>query len=64
MSEHDSDPMGVETPEDDALEQHTPVRDELGDDQREWTIQVPFDANEADATEQDRLVELDEDDYR
>jgi hypothetical protein len=61
MTEHESDPVGVETPEDDAMEQHTPVRD---NDEPEWTIQVPFDADEADATEQVRLVELDEDDYR
>jgi hypothetical protein len=61
MSEHDPDPVGVETPEADAKEQHTPVRDY---EQQEWRIQMPFDADEADATDQERLVELDEDDYR
>jgi hypothetical protein len=67
MSEQDAEAMGVETPESDAAEQHTPVRDddELRDDERlRWTMQVPFDVDEADAAEQTRLVELDEDDYR
>ncbi|HEY7486285.1 MAG TPA: hypothetical protein VH912_17600 [Streptosporangiaceae bacterium] len=61
MSEQDAEPVGVETPEADAAEQHTPLTQE---EQPRWTIQVPFDADEADAAEQDRLVELDEDDYR
>jgi hypothetical protein len=63
MSENNAEPVGLETPEDDAMEQHTSVREEEQNDQT-WTIQLPFDANEADATEQERLVELDEDDYR
>ena len=54
--------LDMETPEDDALEQHqelmadepvTPVRHE-----------VPFDVNEADAAEQERAVGFDDDDYR
>jgi hypothetical protein len=65
MSEQDAEAMGLETPEGDALEQHTPLRDDESDDERvRWTAQVPFDVNEADAAEQKRLVELDEDDYR
>ena len=64
MSEQDAEAMGLETPEGDAMEQHTPLRDDESDNERVWTAQVPFDADEADATEQKRLVELDEDDYR
>jgi hypothetical protein len=65
MSEQDAEAMGVETPEGDAVEQHTPLRDDESENERlEWTAQVPFDADEADAAEQKRLVELDEDDYR
>ena len=66
MSEQDAEAMGLETPEGDAVEQHTSVRagDEGGEDRLEWSAQLPFDANEADAAEQKRLVELDEDDYR
>ena len=65
MSEQEGEAISLETPEGDAVEQHTPVRDYERDDERlEWSIQVPFDVNEADAAEQTRLVELDEDDYR
>jgi pyruvate/2-oxoglutarate dehydrogenase complex dihydrolipoamide dehydrogenase (E3) component len=55
--------MSIETPEDDALEQHQ----ELVADE-ESVIQgprsVPFEVNEADAAEQDRSVGFDDDDYR
>jgi hypothetical protein len=61
MSDNSTEPMGLETPEDDAAEQHTPLR---RDDETEWTIRLPLDADEADAAEQGRPVELDEDDYR
>jgi hypothetical protein len=65
MSEQNAEPMGLETPEGDAVEQHTPLRDGESEDERiEWTAQAPIDADEADAAEQKRLVELDEDDYR
>ncbi|HZB30024.1 MAG TPA: hypothetical protein VE465_07645 [Streptosporangiaceae bacterium] len=64
MSEQDAEAMGLETPEGDAVEQHTPLRDEPEDERARWTAQIPFDVNEADAAEQKRLVELDEDDYR
>jgi hypothetical protein len=66
MSERDAEAMGVETPEGDAVEQHTPLRaeDPADDERLEWSAQMPFDADEADAAEQKRLVELDEDDYR
>jgi hypothetical protein len=49
-----------EAPVPDAVEQHTPLLDEENPEPR----QIPLDASEADATDQDRLVELDEDDYR
>ena len=54
---------GMETPLDDALEQQRDVveTDEEPDEQR---TELPFDANEADAAEQERTVEDDEDDYR
>ena len=53
----------METPSDDALEQQRDVveTDEEPDEQRP---ELPFDANEADAAEQERTVEDDEDDYR
>jgi pyruvate/2-oxoglutarate dehydrogenase complex dihydrolipoamide dehydrogenase (E3) component len=55
--------MSIETPEDDALEQHQ----ELVPDE-ESVIRgprsVPFEVNEADAAEQDRSVGFDDDDYR
>ena len=54
---------GMETPLDDALEQQRDVveTDEEPDEQRS---ELPFDANEADAAEQERTVQDDEDDYR
>jgi len=55
--------MDIEKPLDDALEQERDVveTDEEPDEQRP---ELPFDANEADAVEQERAVEDDEDDYR
>ena len=54
---------GMETPSDDALEQERDLveTDEEQDGQRP---ELPFDANEADAAEQERAVDDDEDDYR
>ncbi|GIH77428.1 hypothetical protein [Planobispora longispora] len=49
-----------ETPEADAAEQHRGVR--AGSPS--WPDQIPFDADPADAADQNRVVELDEDDYR
>lgn len=52
--------MDIEAPEADAVEQHTPVRDaENGN-----AGSVPLETDEADAADQRRVVELDEDDYR
>ena len=54
--------LGMETPEDDALEQHREVvaDDTVAGARRE----VPFDVDEADAAEQARAVGFDDDDYR
>lgn len=56
----EEDAMGIESPEADTVEQHTPLKSENDD----RLGSVPFDVDEADAAEQSRVVELDEDDYR
>jgi dihydrolipoamide dehydrogenase len=54
--------LDIETPEDDAIEQHQEViPDETVVSVRR---EVPFDVNEADVAEQDRAVGYDDDDYR
>ena len=54
--------LDMETPEDDAIEQHQDVvADEAVATARR---EVPFDVNEADAAEQERAVGFDDDDYR
>lgn len=50
----------IEAPVADAVEQHTPVRN--ADDGN--YASVPLETDEADAADQRRVVELDEDDYR
>lgn len=52
----------LETPDVDAAEQRALVGEEHAWPQR--SPGVGFDVNEADAADQDRIVELDEDDYR
>ncbi len=52
--------LDMETPEDDAIEQHQEVIETETGARRE----VPFDVNEADAAEQERAVGYDDDDYR
>jgi pyruvate/2-oxoglutarate dehydrogenase complex dihydrolipoamide dehydrogenase (E3) component len=52
----------IETPEDDALEQHQEVVAE--EDGIGVIREVPFEANEADAVEQELAVGFDDDDYR
>jgi hypothetical protein len=54
--------LGLETPEDDAIEQHRELVSE-----EPVTVprrDVPFDVDEADAAEQARAVGFDDDDYR
>ena len=54
--------LNMETPEDDAIEQHQEV---VADDAAVGARrEVPFDVNEADAAEQERAVGFDDDDYR
>ncbi len=57
MSERD-----IEAPTADSVEQRQSVADEPLDDDE--PVELPLDVNEADAAEQSRTVELDEDDYR
>jgi hypothetical protein len=53
--------IGVEAPEADAVEQYRSVRDGEGP----WRLQeISIDVDPADAADQNRLVDLDEDDYR
>jgi dihydrolipoamide dehydrogenase len=56
--------MDMETPEDDALEQHQEVVDDDEETSNPGPRPVPFDADEADAAEQERSVGFDDDDYR
>ena len=63
MESREMSEMDIEKPSDDVLEQERDVveTDEGPDEPRP---ELPFDANEADAVEQERAVEDDEDDYR
>jgi hypothetical protein len=54
--------MDIEKPTDDAFEQERDVVE--SGEPAPYRPEVPFDANEADAAEQERAVETDEDDYR
>ncbi len=54
----------METPVDDAIEQDQSVRPDEDSERQDWPAEVPLDADEADAAEQGRTVDLDEDDYR
>lgn len=56
--------LGAETPEADALEQLADVTEAEAGTGPRWPRQVPLDADPADVAEQQREVELDEDDYR
>jgi len=58
--ENREDVMDIEAPEADSAEQDAAV-EEISDEQ---VHSAPFEVNEADAAEQGRVVELDEDDYR
>jgi hypothetical protein len=54
---------GVEEPEDDVAEQRRSV---LADPDQEADVvrERPFDVDEADAAEQERTIDLDDDEYR
>jgi hypothetical protein len=57
--------MGLERPVDDSVEQHQDViPDEAELDESDLSHELPFEADEADAAEQERALGLDEDDYR
>jgi hypothetical protein len=59
MSESD-----MEAPTADSVEQRQSVADDAGEPLDDEPAELPLDVNEADAAEQLRTVELDEDDYR
>ncbi|NUW35210.1 hypothetical protein HTZ77_27815 [Nonomuraea sp. SMC257] len=56
----DEDEMSIEAPEADALDQHRPAREDTGGRRPS----LPLEADPADAADQDRVVDLDDDDYR
>ncbi|MEU4576800.1 hypothetical protein ACBI99_29205 [Nonomuraea sp. ATR24] len=56
----DDEERPLEAPEADAVEQ----RRRLSEDESRPRREVPFDVDPADAADQDRVVELDDDDYR
>lgn len=56
--------MDMETPEDDAAEQHKEVVEDEESRVRTRPRDIPFDVDEADAAEQERSVGFDDDDYR
>ncbi|SDG92533.1 hypothetical protein SAMN05421505_109136 [Sinosporangium album] len=67
MNQHDDpvlveeEDIAVEAPEADTVEQHRNLREDSGD----WPPPgVPLEADPADAADQARVVDVDEDDYR
>ena len=56
--------MSIETPEDDAIEQHQELVEDEETPVTRSQRSVLFDVNEADAAEQERSVGFDDDDYR
>ncbi|GAA1518646.1 hypothetical protein GCM10009677_60100 [Sphaerisporangium rubeum] len=55
-----ADELETEVPEADAVEQHRGIRA----DQREWPLEIRYDVDPADAVDQEREVDLGDDDYR
>jgi hypothetical protein len=59
------DDMDVERPVDDAVEQDQDVIPDADEaDESDLPYELPLEADEADAAEQERTLGLDEDDYR
>jgi hypothetical protein len=56
----DEQELSIEAPEADAAEQHRQMREE----QHGPRGVIPFEADPADAADQERVVDLDDDDYR
>ncbi len=56
-------PLDIEAPEADAVEQHQDLR-ESRVAHTPLLHRIPFDVDEADVADQNRVVEFDEDDYR
>jgi hypothetical protein len=54
----------MEAPVNDAIEQAHSVRPGEDAEREDWPREMSLDADEADAAEQGRTVDLDEDDYR
>ncbi|MFC4012214.1 hypothetical protein ACFOY2_33620 [Nonomuraea purpurea] len=52
--------LSIETPEADAAEQHR----EISQNATPFRREVPLDVDPADAADQDRVVDLDDDEYR
>ncbi|MEV4179655.1 hypothetical protein [Nonomuraea sp. NPDC049709] len=58
--EEEEGELSIETPEADAVEQHRDMLQSVGRLRRE----LPLDVDPADGADQDRVVDLDDDDYR
>lgn len=58
--DQDEAELPIETPEADAAEQHFEIRQSAGRQRRE----LPLEVDPADAADQDRVVDLDDDEYR
>ncbi|ADG89690.1 hypothetical protein TBS_30350 [Thermobispora bispora] len=54
--------LSIEAPEADAVEQHRPVT--VPEQDRRLPTRIPFDADPADVADQEREVDLDDEDYR
>ncbi|MEU9888331.1 hypothetical protein AB0M95_13885 [Sphaerisporangium sp. NPDC051017] len=55
-----ADEFDTEVPEADAVEQHRII----GGERQAWVLEVPYDADPADAADQWRTVDLEDDEYR